>query len=241
MKKYVFLLLLFACIFSVTVPAFANSAEPPTLIIFGTGIPEDAVLTLVTTDGEEHELRQIRREDRAWESVYRLWFPWEIEGIEESALRVTVGQERFTCALPVSEGRSYRTVLTLDYAAQTLTLGQNPWRQPLLTALRIVLTLLTEGLVFYLFGFREKRSWIAFLIINLLTQGWLNIEVNNYYIGSYWTLSFAAIEFVIFLAEFAAVPLAVKEHGYWRKVAFALTANAVSLVLGIYIIGNLPL
>ncbi len=241
MKKTVIVCLLVLCIFSLAVPAFANSAEPPTLIIFATNIPEDAVLTLVTEDGQTHQLRQLHRENRLWESIYRLWFPWDVEGIENSQLLVTVGEDSFLCAIPREEGRSYRTALTLDFANQTLTLGQNPWRQPLLTALRIVLTLLTEGIVFYLFGFREMRSWIAFLIINLLTQGWLNIQVNSYYLGGYWPLSFAAIEFVVFLVEFAAVPLAVKEHKYWRKAIFSLVANAVSLALGIYLIGNLPL
>ena len=138
--------------------------------------------------------------------------------------------------------KGYRTLMTLDYTNQILSIGQAPWRQPLLTILRITLTLQIEGTVFWFFGFRGKRSWLVFLAVNLLAQGWLNIVINSYaFHGGYWVLSYILMEFGIFLAECIVLPLLIKEKRKLRSVLCALAANAASLIAGIFLIGHLPL
>ncbi len=242
MKKGCIFLLLFLLITAMAVPASANAAEPPTLIILSSNLPQDAVLTVITAEGDALEMRDISRSDKAWESQHRLWFPWYYEGGEQTVLQVAVGDNSFTCPMPEAVGTGYRTVMTLDYEAQTLELGQDSWRQPLLTALRVALTLLSEGLVFCLFGFRQKRSWLIFAVVNLLTQGWLNIMLNGYAFSTgYIVLALVGMEICIFAAEAVVFPLALRERKVWHRILCALTANAVSLALGIFILGSLPL
>ncbi len=243
MKKLLTVLFLLCVILTIAAPASANSAEPPGLIILSSNLPEDAVITLEAPNAVDTEFWRSGRTDKLWEAQYRLWFRLETNDLTGARIRVTTGEGSFTCPLPQGAGRGFSTVMTLDYQAQTLTLDQNPWRQPLLTALRILLTLLTEGLLFWLFGFRSKRSCIVFLCVNLLTQGWLNIWVNSYAFSntSYWVILLIAAEALIFLAESIALPLLLREKKTWQRVVYALTANAVSLFVGILLIGQLPL
>ncbi len=241
MKKSIFVLILLLCTLLAAIPAFANSAEPPGMIIIAPGIPEDAVITLEVPDGEMTDWR-VQKTTKLWESQYRLYYHFNDGDISRARLRVTVGEASFTVVLPEGDYQGYKTVLTLDYKNQTLTLGQEPWRQPVLTAVRILLTLLTEGLIFWLFGFRRKLSWGIFFIVNLLTQGWLNITVNSYAFASgYWVFALVAMEAVIFIGESIAFPLALSEKKPWQRVVYALTANAVSLAVGLLLIGRLPL
>lgn len=242
MKKLLYILLPLILLLSMSIPAFANAAEPPGLIILSNNLPQGAELTLETPQGEAAELRQTRRNDIAWESQYRLWFTMDFDDWHEAVLRVTVGDNSFTVPIPDGTVNRYNTVLTLDYEKQTLSLGQDPWRQPVLTAVRIVLTLLAEALVFLLFGFREKRTWLVFLIVNLLTQGWLNVIINTSALSSgYWMIGYYLAEIVIFAGEGVVIGLLVKEQKPWKRVICTLIANAVSLAAGVVLISNLPI
>jgi hypothetical protein len=108
-------------------------------------------------------------------------------------------------------------------------------------SLRVVLTLLIEGLLFYLFGFRRKSSWIAFLVINLLTQGVLNIQLNNAVpFTGYLIFNLIFMELVVLLVEMISFLSYVKEHGKLRRAAYAFIANLASLVLGGWLITVLP-
>ncbi len=241
MKKTLYIFLTVMLLFSMTVPVFANSAEPPAIIIISTDLPREAVLTLEVPVSGEVDFRRCYRVDKLWESQYKLWLPFDLDSLDNAQLRITVGEESFTCQLPVT-AHTHRSVFTLNYREKSLTEGQLGWRQPLLTAIRILLTLLTEGLVFLLFGFKKKRSWGVFIVLNLLTQGWLNIVINSYAFNSgYWVFNFLLIELAIFLIETVTVPLAVREGKLWKRILCPLTANAFSLGLGILLIGHMPL
>ena len=106
----------------------------------------------------------------------------------------------------------YNNTFTLDLSNQTLSPGYAPFRSTLLVSLRVVLTLLLEGLVFFLFGFRQKKSWLIFLAVNLVTQGVLNIWLDLISTPSGY-LIFALIlgEVIVFVVEMIAFPLLVKE------------------------------
>ncbi len=241
MKKPFWMLCILVLLSSLAIPTFANSAEPPAIIVIAVGLPADAELSLEVPGAGEVEFRQCYRLEKLWESQYKLWLPLDLENIENAQLRVTVGEESFTCTIP-GDTRDYRKVMTLDYRNQTLTEGQQPWRQAVLTAIRILLTLLTEGFVFWLFGYRKKRSWIVFLVLNLVTQGWLNIVLNGYAFSTgYWIIGFFLMELAIFAVETVVIVLAVSEGEKWKRILFPLVANALSLGLGILLIGNMPL
>lgn len=240
-KKLSALLLVLVVVLALPVSVSANAAEPPGMIIIVEGAPEDIELTLELAEAPEYGIR-IHRSDKKWETYFRLFYSPDIELLNGAAIRVESSEKSFTCPLSQVSGLRYNQLLTLNYQDETLTVGQRWWRQPVLTAIRMTLTLLVEGLIFLAFGFRHKRSWIVFFVVNLITQGWLNYIINSGAFGSgYWVLGLYLAEFVIFIAESIAFPVATKEKKRWVCVLYALTANAASLAVGMLLINRLPI
>lgn len=218
----------------------ANSAEPPGIIVIVLNAPEDISLTLEFPSPTEDETR-ISHTTAAWENHFRFYYHTDMDQLDNAVIHVHSRENSFTCPLPAGVTNHYNNLLTLDYEAQTLRTGQPAWRQPLYIALRVGLTLLIEGFVFFLFGFRQKRSWTVFLIINLITQLWVNIFVaGQAFSGGYWAFGYFGIELCIFLGESIAFPAAVREKPKWKCVVYALVANFASLLIGSWLISNFP-
>ena len=239
-KLSAFILALFL-IFALSVPASANSAEPPGMIIIVENAPDDITLTLELQQEPEYGIR-IQESRQGWETYFRLYYGMSADTLTGASIRVESSEKSFSCPIPADAGRRYNSLLTLNFKAETLTIGQRWWRQPALTAVRIILTLLVEGLIFFAFGFRARRSWLLFLIANLVTQGWLNYIINSgAFSTGYWILGLYLAEFVIFLAEAILFPLAAKEKKKWISLLYALSANAASLAVGLLLINHLPI
>jgi hypothetical protein len=154
---------------------------------------------------------------------------------------VSTGETHFEWS-PEGGLQGYNNVYTLDVEEQLFTPGMYPFRSAILVSIRVFLTLLIESLVFLLFRFREKRSWLVFLVVNLLTQGALNIWLNNGGSLMPYYLLFALVIGEVFVlgAEMIALPLLIEEHKKSRILIFAIVANLASLVAGGYIISVLP-
>lgn len=242
MKRACMLLFALFLVLSIPLTASANSAEPPGMIIIAENAPEDMTVTLEFPTPSEYEPR-VSRSVKLWETYYRIFYSITREEFASASLRIESSEGSFTCPLPEGMRHGYNNLLTLNYRTRTLTLGQRWWRQPLLTFLRVTLTLLSEGLVFwFIFDFREKRSWIVFFAVNLVTQLWLNIQVNGYaFSGGYWVILLFLMEAAIFIAESIAFPLLLTEKRGIIRVLYALCANIVSLIAGILLIGHLPI
>lgn len=230
MRKLVWILLVLL-LFTTTV--YANSAEPPKLGIVVKHAPRDLVVELTG--------QKLQRMTRAWETYFFVYMRELPE--ERSAVRLEfVSQEKsFTLELPDSLFEEYNTKVTVDFRTETYKAGLSFWRNAALIALRMILTFLVEGLVFYLLGFQEKRSWLIFVMINLLTQGFLNLVLSGHLMSYSIYLGFVLAEVLIFAMEMLAFPLAVKEKKWWHSLLFAFVANLASLALGIQIIAYLPL
>jgi hypothetical protein len=85
---------------------------------------------------------------------------------------------------------------------------------------------------------------MAFLVINLVTQGVLNFFLSASGSDSYWLLTLFVLEVMIFIVETAAFIIATritKEHKWWRALLYVITANAASLILGAIILSFLPI
>lgn len=221
-------------------PVSANSGSPPNLTVIVTGAPEDIAVTLET--GEESQgAPYVKESVRLWERCYRIYLTeWGYDPAG-SILVVKTGGTEYRYTVPEGAGDGYEDLLMLDFAAGTLTLGQPAWRKPLLVSLRVALTLLLEGLVFFLIGYRKPVSWVIFVIVNLLTQAWLNVNiVQTAFSAKYWFLLFLFMEAGILIVESIAFPLAVKEKGKGMAVFHAIAANLLSLALGGWLLGNLP-
>ncbi|HYE69117.1 MAG TPA: hypothetical protein VEA58_10940 [Anaerovoracaceae bacterium] len=216
--------------------AWANSAEPPSLVILINNPPEDLSIVLISDENRpEAAVRQI-----AWEGYYAFYSrDMQVEG--EYTFEVTTKGESFRCTLrkPLQH---YNNVYTLDLSSQELTLGKYPFRTVLLVSLRLLLTLFIEGIIFWLFWFRQKRSWLAFLAINLVTQGALNLWLSSgdSLMPSYLILSLMIGEIFVFASEMIAFPIFVKEHKKDRILIYVFIANLISLFAGGYIISVLP-
>lgn len=213
----------------------ANSAQPPALVIIVDQAPEDVVISVVTKNGNIKGLKTTV----AWETYY-VFYPDDLIGSYDK-LSVSGGGVQYEVAMAQSEVSYYDRIQTLNFTTRNISTGKLLLRSILLVGLRLVLTIVIEGLVFFLLGFREKRSWMVFLAMNLLTQGWLNISLNgDWPIGTDLILQLVLMEVVIFVAELIGAMVFIKEHRVWRRMGYVLLANLLSLILGGWLIMSLP-
>jgi hypothetical protein len=238
MRKRFILLCIFLSIlipFATVNICSANAAEPPSIIIIVPNAPEDLEITIGTTEAS--------RTEKAYESyfsfysysfrtdVYTLTFTYEDETFE------------ITTDAPLDK---YNNIYTLDIDSRTLTEGELPSRNIALVTVRVLLTLLLEAAVFFLFGYRQKISWIIFLAVNLVTQGGLFIWLNSLYstplTGAFYIIIVMILaEILIFVTEMIVFLVFIKEHRRLRTAGYVLTANLLSLILGGYLITALPI
>ena len=230
---YCFLALLF-CILFFPIAAYANSAEPPALVIIVKNAPAD--ISIISAENmQEGQKRKV-----AWETYYA-FYNRDIGNRSEINLVVSGNGTSYRQTIGKAYLKGYNSVITLDFIHQTIAAGKLVSRSIILVSLRVFFTLIIEGIVFFMFGFRNKKSWLAFIIINLLTQGILNIVLNDLspYI-SYKIFLLIFIEFFVFVAESVGFLVFVKEHGRLRRIFYVLSANLASLFLGGYLITVLP-
>jgi hypothetical protein len=223
--------------------AYANSAEPPGFTVVVTNSPEDLSLSLQLPDDNLTEAIVLDSEKKAWETYYRFYYhmsPAPKSNLGGAVLIVQSSEKSFQCVLPASTFDTYNNLLTLDMDTESLSIGQTPLRVPVLVVLRVSLTLLIEGIVFLLFGYRQKRSWLVFAAVNLITQGGLNAMLTGPSLGSYWIIGFILGEVVVFIAELLAFSSLIKEFRKRRAVMYAIVANTASLILGGLLIAYLP-
>ena len=224
-------------------PALANSAEPPGFTVIVTHGPEDLTVSLQLEKAGKKEAVVLEKERKAWETYYRFFYhtlQGSREGLKGAVLLAETEQEQISFPFPNETVRTYNTILSLDWETKTLTQGQPFYRTPLLVGMRVVLTLLLEGILFYLFGYRQKRSWVLFFAVNLITQGILNAMITGPRIYSYWIFGLAFGEGIVFVVELLVYISLLREHGKGRGALCALTANLASFILGGTLIAYLP-
>ena len=236
MKKRLFALCIMILMLSAYGFALANAAEPPGLTVIVNDPPENLTLTLKFGSGESALLVP---EHRFWEGQYRFFYG-SIPGskqLKNATLIVNWSDGAAEFPIP-QEYLGYDNQVTLDLKTNELIHGQKPWRAPLLTAMRVMLTLIIEGAVFFVFGYRTKQSIKLVSLTNLISQTALNII----FIGAegYWFLGYIFVEIAVFTLESLIYKDWLTEHGPKRAVLYALTANAASLFLGGWMISFLP-
>ena len=169
----VFIVLITLLIVLFPVDTFANSAEPPGLTVIVSNPPADLSLFIRFSDAQEAAPVLLSKERKGWEAYFRFFYhmsPLKNKNLEGAVLIVQSSEKSFECLLPASTFDMYNNLLTLDFQQDSIKIGQFPLRVPLLVSMRVILTLIIEGSVFFLFGYRKKASWAAFLAINLITQ-----------------------------------------------------------------------
>ena len=95
-------------------------------------------------------------------------------------------------------------------------------------------------IILLLFGFRQKRSWLVFTAVNLITQAGLNAMLTGPDLGNYWIYGYLFFEIVVLAAELIAFLSLVKEFRKRRVALYVITANIASLIIGGMVITYLP-
>ena len=231
-------------------PVLANSAEPPCLTIVVVSAPDDLELSLVDESGAEaYQLRK-RQSVRGWETYFRFTYSHvtipgeesEADDVDLSKLRlaVTVGGNTTYLDLPDQTFDHYNNVLQFDCSDMTLQTDLYAGRMVMIIGMRVILTLLIEGILFWAFGYKEKHSWGVFLCFNAMTQLALNLILGGATMDSYILFGYYLLEAAIVVFEALAYWNTLKEKR-GRSIPYALCANAASLVIGALMIENLPL
>lgn len=215
---------------------YGNSAEPPSILIIVPNAPEDLEISI----GSGNTNMKANMRDKIIEKYYA-FYSSDLMIAKDYNINVSTKEGSFEIALE-EPFEKYNNIYTLNLEDQTLTPGKLLSRSILLVSMRIILTLAIEAIIFRLFGFKNKKSWIAFLIINLITQGALNIWLNGFApLASYLVFTLIFGEILVFIAEIIAFSALIKEHRRMRTFLYVITANFLSLFAGGYIITVLPI
>lgn len=215
---------------------FANSAEPPALIIVVPGATDDLTVYIEGTSG----LLEGRKVHYFTEAQF-MFYKNEIPSTDIQKITVKSKDQQFELSIEKGMNR-YRSVYTIDTYRQTIIEGTTTGREAILVGARVGLTLIIEGAIFWLFGFRNRRSWLMFLLINLLTQGILNLWLGLQPMAqSYLIFSLVFAEAFVLIGELFLFNAFVKEHTVARRNIYVALANFASLVLGGYLITWLPI
>ncbi len=236
------------CLFTLAVPALANSAEPPMITVLVNNAPEDLTVTCIAGE-TEIPLTPIRR---AWETYYRFYrseLPDTVD-LDDAVFRFYAPSVGITvpCDMKIPYKDVYNTIVKLEILQNGEHLRLNTdeshllLRNALLILLRVSLTLVTEGLILCLMGYRTKISWLTFLLTNLTTQTLLNLAITGSIPpGSYWRYGYTFGEMLIFLTEAIVFATFLREQSKPKAVFTALLANAVSLTCGYFLLSYLPI
>ena len=140
--------------------------------------------------------------------------------------------------------RSLQSSVTVDWASKTVDLPP-VWAAYLLQFLCTLLpTLLMEGALLFIFGYRSRKSWRSFLVVNLVTQGgfaaYLAVSVMQNGANAWMTVFFyLPIEIVITLAELLLYRWLLTEKSKSRAAVYAIAANICSAAFGLWLIDPL--
>ncbi len=230
--------LILVIIFSINTIGYGNAAEPPSILFIVPNAPDDMNVKLKLVD-REYEAKVV---DKIIEKYY-IFYSSDMMRNKPDIYNfiVNTGNESFEIEL-AKPYKIFNNTYTLNLQDQTLTEGILLSRSIMLVAMRVVFTLIIEGVIFWIFGFRDKRSWIIFIIINLITQGALNIWLNsNGPIMSYIMLVLIFGEIFVFVTEIIIFIFFCNEHGRKKSVLYVITANLASLIVGGYLITVLPI
>ena len=225
------LILLLLLAISPVLPASANTPPLPNIVIYVEDPPEDFSIVLVTS--EKSELPNVLKGRQGNYYAFNFWGA----GMEDEAgytFQITANEEDMALFLegPLPSHIDNYYILNIETQALTEGLPSFPWLSAILIAGRLFLTLVIEALVFFLFGYRQAKSWVVFLIFNVLTQGILFVWLNQF--GPFSNYSYALIfgEVLVYAVETIGLPIFIREKKVFRTVLFAFVANTASLILG---------
>jgi len=232
------MLVVISCVFVLKQPvAFANSAEPPAVMIIIEGATDETQVALVSGD-KRYVAKHVT--DKVFEKQYAFYYheiiwPWN----EKMHLEVISGDEQLDFDFPNAMDQ-YRNLYTVNLKSGNLLEGVTFWRQIKWVLRRVSVTIAIEALVFLAFGYRERRTFIIFLVMNLITQGYLNVTLSGIGMGAYVLLGLIVLEILVLITELIIGLIAIREHKRWRTALCIFVCNVVSFFVGGAMLMMLP-
>ncbi|PHS32060.1 MAG: hypothetical protein COA82_09620 [Alkaliphilus sp.] len=230
-------MLLIAVVIGTSLVCHGNAMAPPSIVIIVPNEPNNLELGIEWNE----EYVKANRINKIVEAHYTFYL-YSFRSTKK--INLIIDTEDRTFQIPLDgDLKSHTNVFTLDLENQTLTMEKSLSRSATLVSIRVFLTLTIEALVFLIFGYRQKKSWIIFLVINLITQGFLNIWLAGFgpLTTGYVILALIFAEILILIVEMFTLLIFIKEHRRLRTALFVLLANLLSLIVGGYLITILPL
>lgn len=139
------------------------------------------------------------------------------------------------------EREALQASVTVDWAEKSVKVPSIWLAYALQIFSTLIPTLLIEGLLLLAFRFDWKRNWRPFLLVNLVTQGALaavlGISVVREGFSFLWMIVFVPAEIAVALAEAFLYRRFLQGRSKGRALAYGLTANAASAVLGWFLTG----
>ena len=133
--------------------------------------------------------------------------------------------------------------VTVDWAARTASAPSAGVAYALQFLCMLLPTLLIEGVLLLAFGYRSRRRWLVFLLVNLVTQGgfalYLAVTVLNHGVSGWSLLFYLPIELIITVVESLLYRRLLTERSWERAVGYAIVANVCSATVGLLLIDPL--
>ncbi|MDE7245389.1 MAG: hypothetical protein K2O18_15645 [Oscillospiraceae bacterium] len=157
---------------------------------------------------------------------------------------LAVTQSGETWVSDVMERRTVQDSVMVDWDTKTVSsvpVGLAVALQALSTLLP---TLLLESLLLLAFGFSWKKNWKPFLLVNLVTQGALTLFIStsvlqsggSEYMVMWYGIFLVPVELLIAFVEAYVYFRWFTGHTGRRAFAYGIAANAVSYLLGLWIV-----
>jgi len=249
MKRPYLLIVVLVLAMAVFLPIRAASENPlrtPGLSIFVINAPKYLKLFIQYQNSALPEPLEMQRTSRYLETYYNYYYQHQHGRFDEDFIgaKLIVRSSQYSYELPIArdpEMRVDKRLMTLDLRHGTLVYGEPDWRASLSLAGRVMLTLVSEGAVFFLFGMRDKLSWIGFFILNLIIHSLLSgflahpIEVK----GDIFMLVFYIVGVILLEAGFYYFTFKEVELS-GKALLLALIANLVGFSLAGWIMPYFP-
>lgn len=254
-RKKRFALLLLSAALILTVPALAAGVyHAPVLTVVAPLAPRDMKATVVLKKndrlGERTIPVELQSERRAWEGQYRLyreavygvttWYGNAYD-FKDAELILESGGETKTLPIPAEllSERGSEDHIMLNWHSGRMS-AVPAARAPLLLLMWAAIAMAAEGVVFWLYGYRSRRSWIVFFIINLVTQTAHHMLVSGLNVGVNRIKVYILFVPLLFLAEMLAFVMFVDERPRDRTISFAVVGNIASQAVLALLMGVLP-
>lgn len=164
------------------------------------------------------------------------WFFFYI-GLPET-FRVAAATADEAKAAETAYTRQFASHIVYDWQANTVRdATPSVLRFFIRLAATLIPTLIVEGILFRLFGFRERHSWLVFAVVNVFTQICLHLAVgptmtiSGWHFLNYFLLMLIP-ELIIWGVEAAAYAALLQEHDRYQRIGCALLGNAASFAVG---------